>query len=136
MTGSRAEDSVSPLPDLDCHVREYIMSVPDSLLYLSILRLAMRAHSLPYSTPSEPGSPFPSRTTRLGPVVTFFRGGVARLTPPQLRGLVLHAADCAMVPLPLWTSCLLGSFGGGEKLRGRPGGESGVTVLKVIAWGI
>jgi len=102
--------SVPLLPDSDRHVGWLgsLMSVP---IVLSLLLLAMRANTLPYLflLASEPS--FPSRATRPGPVVTFFGSEVARLTSPQLRGLVLHAADRAMVPLPLWTSCLLGSFG-------------------------
>src|SRR5579863_4646722 len=97
--------SVPLLPDLNRHVRwlGFLISAPIVPLH-PLPRDAPALSDL--SAPPAPESSFPSRATHFVPVATFFGGEVARLTPPQLRGLVLHSADCAIVTPPSRTSCL------------------------------
>lgn len=51
------------------------------------------------SSSTAPQSYFPSRAVRLGLVVPFSGGEVAPSSSGQLRGLLIHAVDCAIVPL-------------------------------------
>jgi hypothetical protein len=104
----RRHGPTAPLiPDLVRHVR-----CLGSQMSVSPTCTSPPSYSRCVRAPPAPESYFLSRSVRLGPVVPFSGGEVAPSTSHQLRGLLPHAVDCAMVPLPLRTSCLLGSFSG------------------------